>query len=168
MSVKSIREYHAKKILQSNFSTDLGIQGVLVDPKVPAAPARRRHTSGTAHNTSQNAPTTLPDCKVLDETEGTSWKSIVEENPWLLTTQLVAKPDQLVKRRGKLGLITVNKSFDQAKECARRYRGSMMGSERCCIRWTRIALVTADSENALGASRRHCSQVDYGEDAEDY
>ena len=42
MSVKSIREYHAKKILQSNFSTDLGIQGVLVDPKVSAAHHEKR------------------------------------------------------------------------------------------------------------------------------
>lgn len=29
---------------------------------------------------------------------------------------LVVKPDQLIKRRGKLGLIAVNKKFDEVKE----------------------------------------------------
>jgi ATP citrate (pro-S)-lyase len=29
---------------------------------------------------------------------------------------LVAKPDQLIKRRGKLGLIAVNKTFAEVKE----------------------------------------------------
>lgn len=29
---------------------------------------------------------------------------------------MVAKPDQLIKRRGKLGLIAVNKTFAQVKE----------------------------------------------------
>lgn len=30
--------------------------------------------------------------------------------------QLVVKPDQLIKRRGKLGLIGVNKNFSEVKE----------------------------------------------------
>ena len=38
------------------------------------------------------------------------------KNPWLKTTNLVAKPDQLIKRRGKAGLIAVNKTFDEAKQ----------------------------------------------------
>lgn len=29
---------------------------------------------------------------------------------------LVVKPDQLIKRRGKLGLIAVNKKFDEVKK----------------------------------------------------
>ena len=31
-----------------------------------------------------------------------------ERHPWLLTTPLVVKPDQLIKRRGKSGLILLN------------------------------------------------------------
>ena len=34
----------------------------------------------------------------------------------MLEKSLVVKPDQLIKRRGKAGLIAVNKSFDEVKE----------------------------------------------------
>jgi len=39
---------------------------------------------------------------------------------------LVAKPDQLIKRRGKLGLIAVNKNYQQVKE----WIGSRMSKEQ--------------------------------------
>ena len=32
-------------------------------------------------------------------------------HPWLLTEKLVAKPDQLIKRRGKAGLLSLNKDW---------------------------------------------------------
>jgi hypothetical protein len=35
---------------------------------------------------------------------------------WVLTSKLVAKPDQLIKRRGKAGLLALNKNWDEAKE----------------------------------------------------
>ncbi|KAH9015854.1 ATP-citrate synthase [Lactarius hengduanensis] len=35
---------------------------------------------------------------------------------WVFTTKLVAKPDQLIKRRGKAGLLALNKSWEEAKE----------------------------------------------------
>ncbi|KAF8622996.1 hypothetical protein AX15_006589 [Amanita polypyramis BW_CC] len=34
---------------------------------------------------------------------------------WVFTTKLVAKPDQLIKRRGKAGLLALNKVWDEAK-----------------------------------------------------
>ncbi|KAK2464715.1 hypothetical protein APHAL10511_003291 [Amanita phalloides] len=34
---------------------------------------------------------------------------------WVFTTKLVAKPDQLIKRRGKAGLLALNKTWDEAK-----------------------------------------------------
>lgn len=49
-------------------------------------------------------------------TESTDWSQLVVENPWLETTPLVVKPDQLIKRRGKLGLIAVNKNFQEVKK----------------------------------------------------
>ena len=48
-------------------------------------------------------------------THSTSWEALVEANPWLLTEKLVVKPDQLIKRRGKLGLVLVNVDLEQAK-----------------------------------------------------
>lgn len=38
-----------------------------------------------------------------------------QENPWLLTEKLVVKPDQLIKRRGKAGLLAVNKGWEEVK-----------------------------------------------------
>jgi len=35
---------------------------------------------------------------------------------WVHTSKLVAKPDQLIKRRGKSGLLLLNKDWQQAKE----------------------------------------------------
>lgn len=34
---------------------------------------------------------------------------------WVFSTKLVAKPDQLIKRRGKAGLLALNKGWDEAK-----------------------------------------------------
>jgi ATP citrate (pro-S)-lyase len=47
---------------------------------------------------------------VLDQAEATY--------PWLLTpgSKFVAKPDQLIKRRGKSGLLALNKTWPEAKE----------------------------------------------------
>lgn len=35
---------------------------------------------------------------------------------WAHSAKLVAKPDQLIKRRGKAGLLALNKSWPEAKE----------------------------------------------------
>lgn len=48
-----------------------------------------------------------------DPTQG--WSDLTKANPWLLTEGLVVKPDQLIKRRGKAGLIKVNVKFDEVK-----------------------------------------------------
>ena len=92
MSVKPIREHAGKALLEkllpeiSGGKHKMGHAGVLVTPSV------------------------------LDSTSNGSWDKILEQNPWLKTTNLVAKPDQLIKRRGKAGLIAVNKTFDEAKQ----------------------------------------------------
>uniref|UniRef100_A0A8C5A2V7 ATP-citrate synthase n=1 Tax=Gadus morhua TaxID=8049 RepID=A0A8C5A2V7_GADMO len=41
-------------------------------------------------------------------TTETDWERLTQEHPWLLTEKLVVKPDQLIKRRGKLGLVGIN------------------------------------------------------------
>jgi hypothetical protein len=35
---------------------------------------------------------------------------------WVFSSKLVAKPDQLIKRRGKAGLLALNKTWEEAKE----------------------------------------------------
>ena len=48
-------------------------------------------------------------------TEETDYAKLEAAHPWLLTTKLVAKPDQLIKRRGKGGLILLNADWAAAK-----------------------------------------------------
>ena len=45
----------------------------------------------------------------------TDWAALTAENPWLESTPLVAKPDQLFGKRGKNGLLYVNKSLAEVR-----------------------------------------------------
>lgn len=53
--------------------------------------------------------------RFLSVNTDTSVDDAVNENPWLKSTSLVVKPDQLIKRRGKLGLIKVNADLPTVK-----------------------------------------------------
>ncbi|XP_056405376.1 ATP-citrate synthase isoform X2 [Hyla sarda] len=53
--------------------------------------------------------------KYAQVTYDTDWDRLIQDHPWLLTEPLVVKPDQLIKRRGKLGLVGVNLNLDQVK-----------------------------------------------------
>ncbi|XP_078572223.1 ATP-citrate synthase-like isoform X2 [Branchiostoma floridae x Branchiostoma japonicum] len=54
--------------------------------------------------------------KIVSVNFDTDWDFLVASNPWMSTERLVAKPDQLIKRRGKLGLIKVNATLDEVKQ----------------------------------------------------
>lgn len=92
MSAKAVREHHGKQLLARSVSELLpeeekfSLNSCLVTPEAIV------HTS--------SAP----------------WSLIEQNNAWLQTSRLVAKPDQLIKRRGKAGLIAVNKSYAEAKQ----------------------------------------------------
>ncbi|KAJ8264753.1 hypothetical protein GJAV_G00154490 [Gymnothorax javanicus] len=49
-------------------------------------------------------------------TDDTDWDRLTQDHPWLLTERLVVKPDQLIKRRGKLGLVGINLDLEGVKE----------------------------------------------------
>ncbi|KAH0514621.1 ATP-citrate synthase [Microtus ochrogaster] len=48
-------------------------------------------------------------------TPDTDWVRLLQDHPWLLSQSLVVKPDQLIKRGGKPGLIGVNLTLDGVK-----------------------------------------------------
>lgn len=57
-------------------------------------------------------------CAIHAETHSEAHVRFAEaetQHPWLQTTMLVVKPDQLIKRRGKLGLVAVNLTWENAK-----------------------------------------------------
>ena len=46
-------------------------------------------------------------------TSETDLDSLKENEPWLIDSKLVVKPDQLIKRRGKAGLVGINLTIDE-------------------------------------------------------
>lgn len=55
-------------------------------------------------------------------TPETDLTTLPQQYPWLLTMPLVVKPDQLFGKRGKLGLIEINCSFEKVKEFINDHR----------------------------------------------
>jgi len=67
----------------------------------------------------RNLPQDLPIAnknKLVHVTAETQWNELFNENQWLQKEKLVIKPDQLVKRRGKLGLVGINKDEHTVKQ----------------------------------------------------
>ncbi|MBC7097532.1 ATPase [Candidatus Bipolaricaulota bacterium] len=56
-------------------------------------------------------------------TPETDLGSLPEEHPWLTTTRLVVKPDQLFGKRGKHGLVYADKSWDEVRAWIEAHRG---------------------------------------------
>ncbi|MBI2145845.1 ATPase [Candidatus Woesearchaeota archaeon] len=56
------------------------------------------------------------DCRNVLVTPETNLDVLPKEHPWLLTSKLVVKPDQLFGKRKKLGLVLINADFAQVKE----------------------------------------------------
>lgn len=54
--------------------------------------------------------------QVATFTSDSNWDILCSQHPWLLTQKLVVKPDQLIKRRGKLGLIKINADLNEVKK----------------------------------------------------
>lgn len=91
MSAKAIREYQGKRLLNrwlNSFATcgqefDLEDRAVLINTK---------------------------DCALGD---GSFFEHIAAEHSWVRGAKLVVKPDQLIKRRGKAGLLGVNLTWEE-------------------------------------------------------
>ena len=63
-------------------------------------------------------------------TPSTLLAKLPERHPWLLTSPLVVKPDQLIKRRGKSGLILLNATWPQVVEWVEAKRGQEVRVEK--------------------------------------
>lgn len=100
MSAKSIHEADGKALLAYFL------------PKSPVF-SEKEPVTGFQSSTPKLASMTFPSVesidKVFEETE--------QAYPWLLSpgAKFVAKPDQLIKRRGKSGLLALNKTWAEAK-----------------------------------------------------
>jgi hypothetical protein len=90
MSAKAIREYHGKKLASRWLS----------------------HFSGSTKYDLEDRALLITPSSIRPE-DPTSFDALAKENPWLLETKLVVKPDQLIKRRGKAGLLAINKTWPE-------------------------------------------------------
>ena len=104
MSAKAIREFHGKKL---------------------ASRWLEKYSGDVKYNLEDRA--LLITASSIDPSSTTSFDALAAQNPWVLTEKLVVKPDQLIKRRGKAGLLAINKTWAEAvawikermnKECA--------------------------------------------------
>ncbi|KAI0795618.1 ATP-citrate synthase [Abortiporus biennis] len=97
MSAKPIREYDAKLLLAYWLE-----RAPAVDPSAQVA-----------------TKFVYPSPKVAQVSWDPATNTITPESQlpgWVFNTKLVAKPDQLIKRRGKAGLLALNKTWDEAKQ----------------------------------------------------
>ncbi|XP_065196098.1 ATP-citrate synthase-like [Sycon ciliatum] len=99
MSAKAVREVDGKSILARHLPTALG---------------ERSSCLSQCRCVAVKSDT---DLSALSRSAGESW---------LANTELVAKPDQLIKRRGKLGLIKVKASLDEADGWIRERMGKQV------------------------------------------
>ncbi|KOC69415.1 ATP-citrate synthase [Habropoda laboriosa] len=81
-----------------------------------SAKAIREATGKNLINRKLHCGTNTVKCRFVTITEETNWTDAVNEHPWLEAEKLVVKPDQLIKRRGKLGLIKVNADLATVKQ----------------------------------------------------
>ncbi|KAF9788688.1 ATP-citrate synthase [Thelephora terrestris] len=97
MSAKAIREYDAKLLLAFWLE-----RAPLVHPSATVSPNF-----------------VYPSPKVAQVSWDPATGAITPDTQlpaWVHTTKLVAKPDQLIKRRGKAGLLALNKTWEEAKQ----------------------------------------------------
>lgn len=101
MSAKSILEADGKAILNYHLTRA---------PVVKPTPLK---ASGVHNAPAKLASLYFPE----DESVETILNQAEATFPWLLTpgSKFVAKPDQLIKRRGKSGLLALNKTWPEAK-----------------------------------------------------
>ncbi|XP_060533461.1 ATP-citrate synthase isoform X1 [Cylas formicarius] len=81
-----------------------------------SAKAIREATGKNLINKYLGGNTAAAQCRFASVDPDTRFSELVSNNPWLKTEKLVVKPDQLIKRRGKLGLIAVNKTLDDVQK----------------------------------------------------
>lgn len=110
MSAKAVREYDGKLLLAH------WLHRVAV-PSVSATESTGskfiQPTTRLAHISIDTS--LLHDKAQFDQHVRSTLDQLEVSHPWLLTHKLVAKPDQLIKRRGKSGLLLLNADWSDAR-----------------------------------------------------
>jgi ATP citrate (pro-S)-lyase len=76
-----------------------------------------------------------------------------QTHPWLLTSKLVAKPDQLIKRRGKSGLLLLNADWAQVRTWIAAHAGKD-------VVVSILSLARLSTGISIGNSSDNCSKAE--------
>lgn len=117
MSARAVREHDGKRILAKYIAS---LAGSVQVARITV------ETKSTIEGLPETIPATLQgslDTPIAADLSASDVKKQLSahflraetQHPWLLTRQLVVKPDQLIKRRGKGGLILLNCTWTDAK-----------------------------------------------------
>ena len=119
MSAKPIHEYDGKLLLAHWLATDASTAAFLppsrmVHLKFDTSILANRDGGASSHQAQMDAFLAHVD-KLFDEAES--------HNPWVREMKLVCKPDQLIKRRGKAGLLGIGLDWAGVKDWIRARAG---------------------------------------------
>ena len=117
MSARAIREHDGKLILSKYISS---LNGGLPCARIEV------QTKSQIEGLPETIPATLQGSLNTKEEKNLSESDVKKQleilfartetlNPWILSCKLVVKPDQLIKRRGKGGLLQLNCNWDEAR-----------------------------------------------------
>ena len=109
MSAKAIREWDGKRLLHDWLMIEaLKSPSTAQDYACSLTASFRAIRLASPFETSSSTIEGMINDSIL-------WNKLEENYPWLTRESLVLKPDQLIKRRGKLGLVKLRASLDDAK-----------------------------------------------------
>lgn len=117
MSARPIREHDGKLIL-SKYVQSLGggLQVARIEVETKSLIEGQPETIPATLQGSLDTQIAgnLSESDVKKQLEGILLR-VESQNPWLLSNKLVVKPDQLIKRRGKGGLLKLNCTWEEVK-----------------------------------------------------
>jgi ATP citrate (pro-S)-lyase len=115
MSAKAIREYDGKLLLAYWLLRSPSL--IECDSSNSKFVSQANKVAHVAFDISILNDTSINNPSVVFSSHVQQTLNILEKtHPWLLTDKLVVKPDQLIKRRGKSGLLLLNSDWQQVKE----------------------------------------------------
>jgi ATP citrate (pro-S)-lyase len=117
MSARAIREHDGKLILSkyvSSLEGGLHVARIEVETKsiIEGLPETIPATLQGSLNT--QVASNLSESDVKKQLDGVFLR-VESQHPWLSSKKLVVKPDQLIKRRGKGGLLKLNCTWEEVK-----------------------------------------------------
>ncbi|EPX74731.1 ATP-citrate synthase subunit 2 [Schizosaccharomyces octosporus yFS286] len=118
MSAKSIREFDGKAVLAYWLNKSPSISKEAYKTPSSNPDTRLAHIQFPLPN--EESPVNSSAYKQVVEDV---FAEVARQHPWVHDSKLVAKPDQLIKRRGKSGLLKLNSTWDEAKDWIRERAG---------------------------------------------